>query len=415
MRERWPLVPLSELTHRITKGTTPTSVGGRFTDDGINYFKVESIAFDGSLVTDRLAFIDDETHDILQRSQLEADDVLFSIAGAIGRTYLVRDADLPANTNQALAIVRLDRSKVVPRYAFYAMRQRDFQGDALGRVVQTAQANVNLTQLSNARLALPSVAEQQRIADVVTAYDDLIENNRRRMALLEEAARQLYREWFVRLRFPGHEHTRITNGVPEGWKKGPLREITTKIGSGFTPRGGESSYLSEGTPLIRSQNVYDDLFLDDGLAFLSDEHAAALAGVSVESKDILLNITGASVARCCMAPERYLPARVNQHVLIVRVDPERADPFFVHKTINSDERKRQLLSYAQKGSTREALTKEMIERFEVMLPTDSLMRQFGEIAATSFRQREVLALQNQKLRATRDLLLPRLMSGEIAV
>jgi type I restriction enzyme S subunit len=235
------------------------------------------------------------------------------------------------------------------------------------------------------------------------------------MALLEEAARQLYREWFVRLCFPGHEHTRITNGVPEGWRKVPLREITTKIGSGFTPRGGESSYLSEGTPLIRSQNVYDDLFLDDGLALLSEEHAAALAGVSVESKDILLNITGASVARCCMAPERYLPARVNQHVLIVRVAPKKADPFFVHKTINSDERKRQLLSYAQKGSTREALTKEMIARFEVVLPKDSLMRQFGEIAATTFLQREVLALQNQKLRAARDLLLPRLMRGEIAV
>jgi type I restriction enzyme S subunit len=116
-----------------------------------------------------------------------------------------------------------------------------------------------------------------------------------------------------------------------------------------------------------------------------------------------------------MAPERYLPARVNQHVLIIRVDPQRADPFLVHKAINSDERKRQLLSYAQKGSTREALTKEMMASFEVRLPTEALMRQFGEIAAASFREREVLALQNHELRAARDLLLPRLMSGEITV
>ena len=101
--------------------------------------------------------------------------------------------------------------------------------------------------------------------------------------------------------------------------------------------------------------------------------------------------------------------------MIIRVDPEKADPFLVHKSLNSDERKRQLLSYAQKGSTREALTKEMILRFEITLPSNSLMRQFGEIASTSFRQREVLALQNQKLRAARDLLLPRLMSGKIAV
>ena len=116
-----------------------------------------------------------------------------------------------------------------------------------------------------------------------------------------------------------------------------------------------------------------------------------------------------------MAPERYLPARVNQHVMIIRADPAEADPFLVHAAINSDERKRQLLSYAQKGSNREALTKEMVSNFEITLPSDSLMQQFGEIAGDAFRQREILAQQNQKLRAARDLLLPRLMSGAIAV
>jgi type I restriction enzyme, S subunit len=121
------------------------------------------------------------------------------------------------------------------------------------------------------------------------------------------------------------------------------------------------------------------------------------------------------VCRCCMAPERYLPARVNQHVMIIRIDPALADPFVVHKAINSDERKRQLLTYAQKGSTREALTKEMMAGFEVTLPSSQLMRQFGDIAEVFFRQRENLDLQNQKLRAARDLLLPRLMSGEVAV
>ena len=137
--------------------------------------------------------------------------------------------------------------------------------------------------------------------------------------------------------------------------------------------------------------------------------------MTVQSRDILLNITGASVARCCMAPDRYLPARVNQHVMIIRVDPTKADPFLVHAAINSDERKRQLLSYAQKGSTRDALTKEMVGAFEITLPTDSLMRQFAEVAGPCFLQRENLALQNQKLRAARDLLLPRLMSGGIEV
>ena len=116
-----------------------------------------------------------------------------------------------------------------------------------------------------------------------------------------------------------------------------------------------------------------------------------------------------------MTPDRYLPARVNQHVMIIRADSAKADPFFVHAAISSDERKRQLLSYAQKGSTREALTKEMVDDFEITLPSASLMRQFGDVAEQCFVQRENLALQSQKLRTARDLLLPRLMSGEIEV
>ncbi len=327
--------------------------------------------------------------------------------GTLGEVFYLDEDYWPLNT----ALYVTDFKGNHPRFVAYFLQcvLRNHQSD------KAAVPGVNRNVLHELKVQCPDTTIQERIADILTAYDDLIENNRRRMALLEEAARQLYREWFVRLRFPGHEHTRIIKGVPDGWHRVALGEITTKIGSGFTPRGGESSYLPEGTPLIRSQNVYDDIFLDEGLAFVSDEHAAALAGVTVESKDILLNITGASVARCCMAPERYLPARVNQHVMIVRVDPERADPFLVHSSINSDERKRQLLSYAQKGSTREALTKEMIKGFEISLPSDALMRHFGEIAAGSFRQREVLALQTQKLRIARDLLLPRLMDGRIPV
>lgn len=261
----------------------------------------------------------------------------------------------------------------------------------------------------------PSLETQKRISGILRGYDDLIDNNRRRMALLEDSARQLYREWFVRLRFPGHEHTPIVDGVPQGWRKVTLTQITSKIGSGATPKGGEAAYQLEGVTLIRSMNVYDDLFDDAGLAFLNDDQAAGLANVVVEPNDILLNITGASVARCCMAPERYLPARVNQHVMIIRVDPKKANPFFVHKAINSDECKRLLLSFARKGSTREALTKEEMANFEITIPTSALMEQFGEIAADAYAQREGLAKQNQKLRQARDLLLSRLMSGEVIV
>ena len=340
-------------------------------------------------------------------SKAQAPGVVTGRYGTIGEVYYLDQDYWPLNT--ALYVVNFKGTH--PKFAAYFLRNvlRNYQSE------KAAVPGVDRNVLHQIKVRAPGRIVQERIAEVLSAYDDLIENNRRRMALLEESARLLYQEWFVRLRFPGHEHVRIVDGLPEGWRKVSLGSLTSKLGSGATPRGGDAAYVTEGIPLIRSLNVYDDQFQDEGLAFLSEQQAAGLSNVIVKPRDILLNITGASVCRCCMAPERYLPARVNQHVMIVRVDPSLADPFFVHKAINSHDRKKLLLSYSQKGSTREALTKEMITAFEITLPSESIMNNFGELAKASFQMREILANQNQKLRAARDLLLPRLMSGEVAV
>ena len=118
--------------------------------------------------------------------------------------------------------------------------------------------------------------------------------------MLEQAARLLYKEWFVHLRFPDHEHVKIKAGVPDGWSFKCLGELATKIGSGSTPRGGAASYENEGITLIRSLNVYDYQFDGSGLAFINEDQAKKLSNVVVEPNDILLNITGASVGRCCI-------------------------------------------------------------------------------------------------------------------
>ena len=147
-----------------------------------------------------------------------------------------------------------------------------------------------------------------------------------------------------------------------------LRNITYKIGSGATPRGGKKSYKKQGITLIRSQNVYDFRFQLEGLAFIDENQANVLSNVEVKPNDILLNITGASVARCCMVPTNLLPARVNQHVAIVRIDLNCANPYFVLYSINSPKYKHHLLTLAQGGATREALTKDTIGDFEIPFP-----------------------------------------------
>ena len=144
-----------------------------------------------------------------------------------------------------------------------------------------------------------------------------------------------------------------------------LGDICNKIGSGATPRGGKESYKDSGTPIIRSQNILDWSFSSDGLAYLDDEQACALSNVEVKPRDVLLNITGDSVARACIVPNEFTPARVNQHVSILRTN-NRSNPVFLLAWLQAN--KPLLLSLASSGATRNALTKMMLEKLDINLP-----------------------------------------------
>jgi type I restriction enzyme S subunit len=155
------------------------------------------------------------------------------------------------------------------------------------------------------------------------------------------------------------------------WVPINLGDVCTKIGSGATPRGGSEVYLERGPyALIRSQNIYNDGFHHDGLAYIGEQHAAELANVEVLENDVLLNITGDSVARACQVDRHVLPARVNQHVAIIRPDPQKLDPRFLRYFLVSPEMQSKLLSWAGSGGTRNALTKGMIESFDIPAPDD---------------------------------------------
>ena len=174
-----------------------------------------------------------------------------------------------------------------------------------------------------------------------------------------------------------------------------LKDITTKIGSGSTPRGGKESYKSSGISLIRSLNVYDFEFNYSDLAFIDEKQAKKLDGVKIEENDILLNITGASVGRCTMVPSHLIPARVNQHVSIIRVNKELADAKFILYCINSSVYKNQLLSISDNGATREALTKEDIEKFQLLLPTLQTQQRIATILCA---YDELIEINNQRIK-----------------
>jgi type I restriction enzyme S subunit len=159
--------------------------------------------------------------------------------------------------------------------------------------------------------------------------------------------------------------------MKNGWGKRRLRDVTTKIGSGATPLGGEAAYQSEGISLIRSLNVHDAGFRTKDLAFIDESQAAQLDNVVVEAGDVLLNITGASVARCCVVPDEMLPARVNQHVSILRPKKNELLPKLLHYMLISKDYKDRLLNAGEGGgSTRQALTKSQLQEFWIEIPEE---------------------------------------------
>ncbi|MDW7979607.1 MAG: restriction endonuclease subunit S [Verrucomicrobiales bacterium] len=167
------------------------------------------------------------------------------------------------------------------------------------------------------------------------------------------------------------------------WQRIRLGTVCKKIGSGATPRGGGEVYLANGpVALIRSQNVHNDGFRHDGLAYISHEHAAELQHVEVREGDVLLNITGDSVARCCQVDPSILPARVNQHVAIIRPDADKLNPRFLKYLLISPDTQSRLLSLAAAGATRPALTKRMIESLDVLVPPLPEQRAIAHILGT---------------------------------
>jgi type I restriction enzyme S subunit len=185
------------------------------------------------------------------------------------------------------------------------------------------------------------------------------------------------------------------NGKFQTAKLGPHCQ---KIGSGATPRGGKEAYLEHGPfSLIRSQNIYNNRFTTEGLAFISDQQADELSNVEIEAGDVLLNITGDSVARCCQAPDYVLPARVNQHVSIIRPDSEQLDPTFLRYFLVSSRMQKKMLMLAAAGATRNALTKGMIEDFVVPKPDITEQRAIAKVLGALDKKIEVNRQLNQTL------------------
>jgi type I restriction enzyme S subunit len=400
----WRPTPIAAITDVVTKGTTPTTLGRQFADSGVNFIKAEALNGDSGLNVEGFFHIDEDTHQLLGRSVLQENDVLVTIAGAnVGKCGYVKAEYLPANTNQAVGIVRVDKAKAIPRFVYYFFKQpRTFAFcQSLGG--QAAQPNVNLTVLKSIELPLPNLGVQQAIADSLSAYDDLMENNRRRMSLLEEAALQLYREWFIRLRFPGREHTTITNGIPEGWEPRRLGDLCEEVRESVNP-----DTLEPDTPYIGLVHMpRRSISLSEwGKAeqVTSSKHRFREGEILFGKIRPYFHKVGIAFVDGVASSDAIVIRPLNAKLGGVVLMTASSDPFIAVTAQTMRE-----------GSKMPRADWKQMQRYEVPLPPDGILSNFESAIQSVVEQLKTLTFANKKLRAARDLLLPRLMNGEVSV
>jgi type I restriction enzyme S subunit len=272
----------------------------------------------------------------------------------------------------------------------------------------TGIIHISNSGIKNLEIPIPPFPQQQRI---VAILDDAFAKIEKAKANAEQNLKN------VKELFESYLQGVFEN-KGDDWEEKKLIEITSKIGSGATPRGGNESYKSEGISLVRSMNVHDFEFREKNLAFIDDQQAKELNNVTLQENDVLLNITGASVARCCIIPREFLPARVNQHVSIIRAKKEIIDPIFLNLLLTSKFYKDQLLFTGEQGATRQAITKTQLEVFKIAFPKSfkeqkSLMK---KLEALSLETKKLEAIYEQKIKDLDELkksILQKAFSGSL--
>lgn len=271
-------------------------------------------------------------------------------------------------------------------YLAYLLRRQETVEEAMRQKTGSQMPRADMKELFKMLIPLPPLPEQTRIAAKI---QELMREVSRAHAACEkqlDAARALPSSYLRAV---------FENGNAKKWQKVRLGNHVTKVGSGITPRGGEASYLKSGVPLIRSQNVLINCFSADGLAFISTEQDAKMNGSRVEKGDVLLNITGASIGRVCVVPSEICPANVNQHVSIIRCAPS-LNPEFLALFISNPDFQKYIMDI-QSGATRQALTKAIIENFQVPMPSPSEQTRIAAELKEKMAQADILhsALRNQ--------------------
>ena len=376
--------------------------------EGPIFLGIKNVTSDGRLDFSEIRHVSEQEYPKwTKRVKPEGGDVVFSYEATLHRYALIPDG-FEGCLGRRMALIRPNPEKLDSRFLHFYMLSPDWRNQVDANIITGATVNrIPLTKVPNFRVAFPDLPEQKRIAAILSAYDELIENNRRRIILLEKAARQLYKEWFVRLRFPGHEHTKITSGVPEGWECKSISDLCV-VGRGGSPRpiqsyvGGtvpwfkigdatasESPYIFETAEAIIEQGVSKSVFLEIGELILSNS------------------------ATCGVPNFNAVKGCIHDGWLHFRQLKEITKFHLYFYLLEARER---ILQGIGEGATQKNLNTDYVGRQTIIFPKGgAILDQFEGFAEGTLLMIESIARHNNTLRKARDLLLPRLMNGSLTV
>ena len=365
-------VQLSEIAELITKGTTPTTLGYDFQDEGVNFLKIECFDELGNYLSDKVAHISEECNEKLKRSQLRRGDVLFSIAGAIGRVGIVTEEMLPANTNQALAIIRINRDDVYLPYIKLILTspivKRQFERKKQG----VAQLNLSLKDINELSIPLPDKEKQIEYANLFTKINIIMDQRNKELESLDELIKARFVEMFGDLADPACK-----------WEKCKLVDVCVnsddiKCGP-FGTQLGKDEYTEEGVAVWEIPQINSE-FRTLPTHFVTEKKAEELDAYSIIPGDIAMSRKG-NVGRCAVFPSSFENGIIHSDVLRIRLNEMKALPEFMMRQLHYSGDIQHQIELVSSGAIMAGINVTKLKQILIYLPPMNLQSEFVEFVA----------------------------------
>lgn len=329
--------------------------------------------------------------------KIEPPCVVTGRSGSLGKVQYITEKCWPLNT----ALYSKDLKGNNAQYVYYFLQTMHLEQYNAGAGVPT----LNQNHLQRLKVKIHPVSEQNKIVDVLSKYDELIEINNKRIKLLEQTAEELYKEWFVRFRFLNHQNTEFGNGIPKGWVKGKIKDFV-EFENGFAFKSED--YLNEGKyGIVTIKNVQDGKFDDNKIEYIDDIPKRMPLYCKLNTGDILMSLTGNVGRLCFVSGNNYL---LNQRLCKVISNY----PYFTYNFFRQDTIYQTLCNIAY-GTAQLNLSPVLARNLKVIIPSEKLMKLYNDTVSPNYEIMQKLRIQNNNLIKQRDLLLPRLMSGKLEV